>query len=59
MAVLLGGILFGLGCFLGMGRQVCAEEAIPYNSAVNLQEGSGVNVSAYTAYLSIDRKSVV
>ena len=53
MAVLLGGILFGLGCFLGMGRQVCAEEAIPYNSAVNLQEGSGVNVSAYTAYLSM------
>lgn len=57
-AVLLFSILIGGLCFFGGGKQVYAKEVLP-DGGNNAAENSAVNMSAYTAYLTIKEDTQV
>lgn len=57
-AVLLFSILIGVWCFFGEGRQVYAKESLP-GGGNNAAENNAVNMSAYTAYLTVKEDTQV
>ena len=57
-SILLGGILLGISCLFGAGKQAYAEETLPGDGAGETAEDV-VNMPAYVAYLTITKDTQV